>query len=252
MLPIVYENHCAACHRLQFDEKRPDHFARHGISARQTLDDLRQLYLSEAAKSDPELLRRFVPPRPMPGEASPRMKPIVSQAVDEKVLVASKLLFGAAPDEETRQKLDMPQGRRGCVECHKLKPGAGPIVNSDSLASLELMPVEMTPVWQRHAWFNHKSHSALKCIECHGAVSASTENGGKAPLLPAIDTCVKCHAASGSQAAAGAGGASTACALCHRYHNGDQPGQGLGAPARRGKLEMSIDELLMGTPQFTR
>jgi hypothetical protein len=252
MFPIVYENHCAACHRLQFEEKRPERFARHGISARETLDDLRQLYLSEAAKGDPELLRQFVPPRPMPGQAPPRTKPVVSHAVDEKVLIAAKLLFGAAPDEATPQKLNLPQGRRGCVECHNLKPGAHPIVNSDSLASLELVPVEMTPVWQQHAWFNHKSHGALKCIECHGAVRTSTKNGGEAPLLPGIDTCVKCHASTRSQTATASGEASTACALCHRYHNGDQPDHGLGAPARRGALEMTIDELLMGTPQVTR
>src|SRR5262249_20259383 len=153
---------------------------------------------------------------------------------------------GAASDEETRQRLKLPQGRRGCVECHNLKPGAHPIVNSDSLASLELVPVEMTPVWQQHAWFSHKSHSALKCIECHGAVRSSTKNGGETPLLPGIDTCVKCHAPAGNQTATGGGGASTACALCHRYHNGNQPGEGRGAPARRGKLEMTIDELLMG------
>jgi hypothetical protein len=51
MAPIVYENHCAACHPLQFEEKRPEQFARHGVSAQETLNDLKQLYMSEARET---------------------------------------------------------------------------------------------------------------------------------------------------------------------------------------------------------
>ena len=126
MAPIVYENHCAACHSLQFDEKRPEQSARHGISAQETLNDLRQLYMSEAAKDDPELLRQFVPPRPMPGRPLRQAKPAIGQAVDDKVLLAAKLLFGAAVDDNARREQKLPQGRRGCVECHNLKAGGRP------------------------------------------------------------------------------------------------------------------------------
>ena len=110
-LPIVYENHCAACHPLQFEEKRPEQFARHGISAQETLNDLRQLYMSEAAKDDPELLRQFVPPRPMPGQPSRRTKPAIGQAVDDKVLLAAKLLFGAAVEDKARREQKLPAGK---------------------------------------------------------------------------------------------------------------------------------------------
>ena len=193
MAPIVFENHCAACHSLQFDEKRPEQFARHGISAQETLSDLRQFYLSEAAKDDPELLRQFVPPRPMPGRPIRQTKPAIGQAVDDKTLLAAKILFGAAVDDKSRREQTMPQGRRGCVECHNLKAGAGPIVNSSSLATLEIERPLMTPVWQQHAIFNHRYHRALACVECHAGANTSKENGDQ-PLLPGIDTCVKCHA----------------------------------------------------------
>jgi hypothetical protein len=248
MAPIVYENHCAACHSLQFDEKRPEQLARHGILPRETLNDLRQLYMSEAAKDDPELLRQFVPPRPMPGQPSPRTKPVIGQAVDEKVLLAAKILFGAAVEDKVRREQKLPQGRRGCVECHNLTPGAGPIVNSSSLATLEMERPLMTPVWQTHAMFNHRNHRALACVECHPAASTSRENGDQ-PLLPGITTCVKCHAPASSWFGAGPGGVSTACVECHRYHNGDHPEQHLGATARRGALEWTINELLKGAPQ---
>jgi hypothetical protein len=246
MSPIVYENHCAACHPLQFEEKRPDQFARHGIFAQETLNDLRQLYLSEAAKGDPELLRQFVPPRPMPGQPSPRTKPVMSQAVDEKLTVAAKLLFGAAVDDLKLRKDNLPQGRRGCVECHNLKPGAGPIVNSSSLATLEIERPLMTPVWQTHALFNHRYHRALNCVECHDNVSTSKRNGGDHPLLPGIDTCVMCHAPARGWFGAGPGGARTACVECHRYHNGDLPDQNLGATARQPEIKQTIERFLSG------
>jgi predicted CXXCH cytochrome family protein len=247
MLPIVYENHCAACHTLQFEEKREQQFARHGISASETLDNLKQLYMSEVPKDDPKLLEEFVPPREVPGRALRRGEQVKREAVEAKVLIAAKILFGAAVENEILRKEKLPLGRRGCVECHNLKPGAKAIVDTSSLASIEIDPPLMTPVWQNHAAFDHWSHSALKCIECHDKVTTSTANGGDQPLLPTIETCVKCHAPAGNQSAEPAG-ASTACVECHRYHNGDNPQQGLGARARRGKPDLAIEQFLRGVP----
>jgi hypothetical protein len=247
MLPIVYENHCAACHTLQFEEKRDEQFARHGISAKETMNNLRQLYMSEVPKDEPKLLEEFVPPREVPGRPLRRTEQVKSAAVDAKVLIAAKILFGAAVEDESLRKAKLPQGRRGCVECHNLKAGAGPIVNTSSLASIEIEPTHMTPVWQAHATFDHRSHSALKCIECHDKVTTSKANGGDQPLLPTIDTCIKCHAPAGNLFAQTAG-ASAACVECHRYHNGDNSHQGLGASARRGKPDLAIEQFLRGAP----
>jgi hypothetical protein len=247
MLPIAYEKHCAACHRLQFDEKRADLIAGHGISAAQTLTNLRQLYMSEAAKEDPALLKQMIPPRPMPGQPLRKTVRHVSQTFEETVLQAAKIFFGAAVEDETRRKEKLPLGRRGCVECHNMAGSGGAIFDAKSLDALEIMPVLMTEVWRPHAIFNHKSHSALSCLECHAQASHSTENGGEQPLLPAIDTCVRWHAQARSiNAAESIGGASTACVECHRYHNGDHPEQSLGAKARRGEVNMAIDEFLRG------
>jgi hypothetical protein len=165
--------------------------------------------------------------------------------VDEKVLVAAKLLFGAAVEDKNRQDQKLPQGRRGCVECHNLKPGIGPIVDSSSLATLEIERPLMTPVWQTHALFNHRFHRALNCVECHAGANTSKENGDQ-PLLPGIDTCVKCHAPAGGWFAAGPGGVSTACVECHRYHNGDQPDLNLGATARQPEIKQEIESFLNG------
>ena len=236
MRPIVFENHCAACHRLQFDAKLPNETMRHGISAQEVFADLSQRYTAEAVKADPELLRQFVPPRPMPGQPVSQPIQLIQQAVDQKLLTAAGVLFGAAIDENVRRRANVPAGRRGCVECHVLKPGASPIVNLDSLASIEVDPPQMTPVWQEHAFFNHTTHRALDCAVCHAEVDLSKENGDR-PLLPDITKCVTCHAPEGSQKANQPGGASSSCTECHRYHNGDNPGEG--RAARRGEARSS-------------
>ncbi len=246
MRPIVFENHCAACHRLEFDAKLPNVKMRHGISAQEVVTELNQLYTAEAAKADPELLRRFVPPRRMPGQPALPENERLKRAVDERVFTAARFLFGAALDENDRRAANLPAGRRGCVECHVLKPTAGTIVNVESLASIEIEPPLMTPVWQKHAFFNHTTHRALDCAGCHAAAYTSKANGGDQPLLPGITRCVSCHAPEGGHNATQPGGASTRCTECHRYHNGDQPGQGLGAKARRGVAEQTLERFLNG------
>ena len=215
MLPIVYENHCASCHPLQFEEKRDTPFARHGITPEETLNDLRQLYMSEATKDHPGAARavRSAAADARPAFTADRARSSV-RPLTNKVIDAARLLFGAAVDDDVRRKEKLPLGRRGCVECHNLKPGAGPIVDSSSLASIGILDVVMTPVWQKHAMFNHRNHRALSCLECHAQASVSKENGGDQPsLLPKIDTCVRCHAPAKSESGSGPGGGASTTVL---------------------------------------
>ena len=247
MRPIVFENHCAACHRLEFDAKLPNVNMRHGISAQEVFADLKRRYTAEAVNADPELLRQFVPPRPMPGQPALPLNDRIKQAIDQSSLTAARLLFAAAIDENDRRAANLPASRRGCVECHVLKPGARPIVNLDSLASIEIDGPQMTPVWQEHAFFNHTTHRALNCAACHAEAGLSRENGD-VRLLPDITNCVTCHSPAGTLRAGQPGGASTSCTECHRYHNGENPEQGLGARARRGALEQTLESFLGGIP----
>ena len=245
MLPIVYENHCAGCHPLQYDAKLPERQMRHGLSAQEVVNDLRKLYTNEAVNADPDLLRQYVPPQPAPGQPSSRRNPLMHEAVDDKVVTAAKLLFGANVDETVRRRRQLPAGRRGCVECHTLKPTAEPIVSSKSLATLEIEPVLMTPVWFESSFFNHRTHRALGCLQCHPGATKSKQNGDWV-LLPGIYRCVSCHAPADGQNRSQPGGASTNCTECHRYHNGDHPEQGLGARARRGEVEQTLERFLSG------
>jgi predicted CXXCH cytochrome family protein len=245
MRPIVFENHCAACHELQFDAKLPNTTMRHGISAKEVFADLKQLYTAETASADPELLRQFVPPRPMPGQPASPVSERIKQAADKRLFTAAKFLFAAAIDEEIRRAAHLPLSRRGCVECHVLKPGAESIVSLKSLASIEIEKPLMTPVWQTRAIFNHTTHRALKCAACHAGVELSEQNGDRL-LLPDITNCVTCHTPSSGLNTGEPAAARSACTECHRYHNGDKPDQGLGATARRGPIEQTLEQFLSG------
>jgi len=246
MLPVTYENDCRACHTLPFDPNLPGRQIRHGLSPHDVVDELRQLYSAEAVKKDPALLRRFVAPQLIPGQAAPKDQR-VEQAIRDKVVTAAKLLFGSVIDEAVRRREHLPLGRRGCVECHNLTPSSKPLVRVEAVASLEIEPVVINCVWFDHARFDHTAHRALECSECHAGASNSRENPDPG-LLPRIARCVECHAPAQSSAGRARGGAGVACTECHRYHNGDHPAQGVGARARRGAARMSIERFLSGGP----
>jgi len=246
MLPVTYENDCRSCHPLQFDRNLPDRHIRHGLSPREVLDELRQVYAVEAVKQDPALLRRTVGPPPYPGQAAPKDQQ-VEQAIADKVLTAAKLLFGSAVDEAVRRREQLPLGRRGCVECHNLKPSARPLIRAEDVSSLEIESVVTNSLWFESARFDHTAHRALECAACHAGTSTSNENPDPS-LLPKIGQCVECHAPPASAAGRARGGARVSCTECHRYHNGDHPARGVGASTRRGVVRMSVDQFLRGVP----
>jgi len=245
LLPVTYENHCRACHPLEFDAKSSGKKVRHGLSPREVLDDLRQFYSAQAVEADPKLLGRFIPPRPKPG--SPPESPFVQarQAVDDKVLTAARILFGSSVDDETLRREELPAGRRGCVECHHLSGATGPLVRSDAISKIDIVPVKVPTVWFERAAFDHSAHRAVDCIACHSAAQRSKRSSDV--LLPGITNCLQCHGPSSDGGGQARGGAGNSCTECHRYHNGDHPLEGIGARARGVDARQTIEQFLRGT-----
>jgi len=137
---------------------------------------------------------------------------------------------------------DLYVSRRLCAECHyfagksvaeAIKPGAVP--------DLRVEPTKVPTVWLKHAKFNHKSHRAVQCAECHGA--ATTSESHTDVLIPDRDSCIRCHAPTTS---AGTPGARFHCTECHLYHNGNHPLQGLGAAKRKPVNERDVTDFLSG------
>ncbi len=246
MVPIVYERDCKACHPLAFDAKEPMRRVRHGLKPSEVVEDLRQFYRAQAVLADPVLLGRFVPARPLPGRPQLAASQVerAQQAADERTLVALKRLFGSSSLAGVGADRKLPLGRGGCVECHELKPASRPLVDMAGALELEMKPVIARSTWLESARFNHATHRALECASCHAGVEESSDQSRL--ILPKPENCVSCHAPATTTNGVSVGGAGVSCVECHRYHDGDDPGRGLGATARRGKLELSVEQFLGG------
>lgn len=98
-----------------------------------------------------------------------------------------------------------------CLKCHDVElgdefPAHPPVVHPTGVnAAGDGAPRR----WFVHGLFNHKVHRELTCAACHGNANASELTSDL--LMPVKSICGNCH---GSK-----GGASTACATCHLYHN---------------------------------
>jgi hypothetical protein len=250
MLPITYETDCRACHSLRFDPQDPKRQVRHGVQPREIIEELREFYTAQAVKADPKLLQRFLPPRPMPNQPNSPESQKAGQAADARTLNAIRLFFGAAIEGDVLKNLKLPQGRRGCVECHEVTPAGRPIDSLEAAGRLEIKQPVIRPLWYESARFDHAAHRAVDCAACHKDVEKSKDQS--VPLLPSIEQCVDCHAPSTTRGGKPVGGAGVSCVECHRYHNGDHPAQGIGARARLGKAQMAVDQFLSGGPPRVR
>ncbi len=228
-LPVNYENACAACHPLTLGRTDPDNprsghvSVPHGLQPNQMHDILQGYYTGEMLKGNAKLFERPAALRPIPGKPPTAEAQTARADIEKQVSAAEKLLYS----ENT------------CVECHYAprKPGA--------TAPEAIEPTNVPAVWFQHATFNHTAHRAVSCRECHeraypDAKGASTDHTDV--LIPDKMNCVQCHA----PRAGAAGGARTDCVECHRYHNGDMPLQGIGAPARNPRPELDVQEFLSG------
>ena len=165
MTPIDYETHCSACHPLPIGGGT-ERTIRHGRAAQSVIAELREFFAAQAVQTDPELLRKYVPPRRMPNPPDPGSADTLEDAVNAKVFAAARRLFGgyATPP-------GVASSHSGCLECHDLKPSAKEIFGIGSLSDLALEDVRTNPLWFSRARFDHRSHRALGCTDCHAAHS---------------------------------------------------------------------------------
>jgi len=245
MLPVTYENDCRACHPLEFDPKGPGRQVRHGLSPGEVFEELRQFYRAQAALADPKLLGRFIAPRAKPGSPADAALEQVGRAVDDKLLIAVKILFGSGVTIEATGRQHVPVGRGGCALCHHLSPAPGPLVRPDVITKVAIEPVKVPIVWFERAVFDHSAHRAVDCNACHSAAKTSERNTDV--LLPGITKCIQCHGPAAGRGGETRGGAGHSCTECHRYHNGDHSLQGIGASARGVDERRTIDRFLQGT-----
>lgn len=251
LLPIVYDVHCKACHPLQFDDKVPSYVAPHRYQPEEIRTIVGRTYAAEFLQKNPELLK--APLRPLPGKSLTPEQEKAKTYIDGKVELAMKTLF---------------LGKKTCGECHYAEGKTDESQLTEIPRKLQVGPSEATKkagwfqnessipdVWLLHAKFNHASHRAVDCRQCHENAYGLMAGGQPNPkgsvthkdvLLPGVENCRECHRPARTEGALTVGGVRHDCTECHRYHHGDSPLQGLGAQALDPKTPMGIKKFLQG------
>ena len=191
MQPVVFEEHCASCHRLTFDARYPDCQARHGAPA-QVQEFLLATYALERCPDETAA--------PAGGAGS---------IFDRRGRLGTPSILG---DARRRRALEAEATeaavtlfRSACDVCHRVDLDAVPLPTVE--------PPRLPEAWMPGAGFSHLDHDEFGCGECHAAAAASAETADV--LLPGIAACRACHGE--DESAAGWGGR-LGCGECHAYH----------------------------------
>jgi len=208
MKPVLYEDHCKACHGLQYDREFPEDRIPHGIQPvkiREFLEGKSYAYfLKSRSKVTTEGLATL---KQLPGRRNLQAEVLMQQKV-----------------RTIEEKIYKDPGKQYCFNCHL------PEDHSDNsnrfigrLISVEDLPKIVTPNipnrWYTHSFFNHRSHfrdprignKESGCVFCHGEVEKEAETN--TVLLPRRDSCRQCHSPTG--------GVRADCKECHHYHKKD-------------------------------
>ncbi len=242
MQPIVFEQHCQACHPLEIKvaqggsgavaqelpsgEKEPteiDLTVPHGLQGKELLAAVELALQRSKVDVAPQALTTRDPLRQIPGQPLAAIGSEFSN-VSQKVLTDLR--------------------HASCALCH------GPPVKTDH-PDHDIAPANLPAVWFKNGKFDHSAHRALTCVECHEGAAAkrvpmpqdaeSSANSNlslldhETVMLPKLAKCVSCHAP---------GGARFDCAECHRYHSIEDPPHSLGAEKRGAKLRMSREQFM--------
>jgi len=228
MAPVNFEQHCKACHPLQFDDANPKATVPHHLQPDKVREFVTSFFKSDSAKPDAAAARPLAN-RPLPGKAAPSTDPKLTD--QERVERAMRTLF---------------IGKKTCGECHYAE---GEVSGSGYLTSIpnriQVKPTaavrdagwftQLTPIpeiWYTHAKFDHSKHRTVDCRDCHGAAfpfldarmqqpnpSASTTHWDV--MMPGIAKCRECHGPTRVQDGSVTAGVRHECTECHVYHHGD-------------------------------
>lgn len=195
MAPVTYQQNCASCHPLFFDE-RLERVAPHEEPAavrafvRQALTDYIRANPGDISKPD-SALRRVPLNFPRPPEPPARD---AAEWIDRRAAADERLLWN-----------------KTCLECHSRAASPAP---PPALPVYE--PTSITKRWMPRAAFDHSPHLMVTCASCHAAESSTRTSD---VLLPPAATCAACHGGTRRAVLRGAGGAESGCFECHRYHD---------------------------------
>jgi hypothetical protein len=227
-LPVSFERHCVACHKLPYEPDGTGGSLPHGLDAEAT----RRFILTALLEKSPSAeaaLDAPAPPRALPANRPPA-NPQVETLRDE-----------------LRGKVDASRSfaRGGCGKCHDVAdvelPRESLLGGAEAAGGgrgeteiwFRVPPVGVPDVWLTKARFDHGPHRSFECRLCHeAAYSSPSDTMAAEPAVAALspldnsrvmiagrESCTACHAPPGIDAAgATVGGARFDCVECHGYH----------------------------------
>ena len=198
MQPINMEQHCASCHRLDFEPADPERTVPHG-DPRAVLQTLVEYYSARYLEGYPDPHATAMPTR---NAVRPGAELSAAQRAGALELARSKALSTARDLFE----------RRTCNECHVVRA----IAATDGAAGWTVAPTVLTRQWMPKAHFDHGRHSTAltACDTCH---AASKSRQATDVLIPGIETCRECHGGARSDGVA-RNRVPSECTLCHSFH----------------------------------
>ena len=199
-LPIKMEEHCSACHRLDFDPDDPNRELPHARldTIEVTLDE----YYARRALLPPPDKSQSLQRRPTPRIETEAQKKAALKWADER----SQKAFSDLLD------------RRACSYCHVITE------STENSYPWDVVTPKLQTDFMPASSFDHHAHRSEPCTLCH---AADTSNQSSDVLLPEIKTCRTCHG--GAQSGVIVGSKMlipSTCIDCHSYHYPENPQMG--------------------------
>ncbi len=195
MNAIDMETHCAECHQLNFDARKPERTVPHGKPA-EVQEIIRDFYAKLALEggvedpSAPEVVRR------RPGT------PILTEQDRFDALNWARV--------QAQISITGTFGKRLCGSCHT--------VTEDAEGRWDVVRPMVADRWMPLGYFHHESHETTPCGDCHEATVSTVSSD---VLLPGIDNCLQCHAGETASRKV-----PSTCVMCHDFHIKGQPPMG--------------------------
>ena len=191
MQPISMDQHCSACHALNFDADDPSRQVPHG-DPEGVVQALVEYYSARLLGADPDAAEQRIR---RPGQA-------LSRADRDRAAAEARV-------QAMNIAADLFE-RRACVNCHEVS------AVDDPEMPWRVEPVRLTTSFFPHANFPHSAHDTgvTGCGSCHNA-SASTSSVDV--LIPGIESCRECHGSAVARRNDASQIPST-CIMCHSFH----------------------------------
>jgi predicted CXXCH cytochrome family protein len=211
MQPVTYDAQCRKCHVLKLPEPFSD------------LGELSELPHSSIEKVRGVIRERLakLPEHASADSTNAEQDMVVPHLPRPTVLTTDQEHSLAAQMDTIDHAIFGMEGKGACSHCHFIEPHNGewqvhmtnPQLPADSSTVPEDKVGEMIPSrWMGEATFNHKSHRAIDCEQCHQARASSQTSD---ILMPSISVCQACH---GNTTRSTAAQVRADCVLCHPYH----------------------------------